>query len=422
MSNYTRTTNFTAKDGLASGNPAKLIKGSDFQLEFDNIASASASKANLASPTFTGTVTIPTANITTLTAGGLSYPTSDGTSGQFLTTDGAGALSFTSASSFDPDTAEVELGLSASATGTNGISIGASASSTQADAVLLGRGTGATGTGGVAIGATASTSDVYSIAVGYGASATGTSAVAMGYQAAASATFGTAVGRNAAANTGSFNTAIGYGSTASNYATAINQATASGARSIAIGHTASAAFDDAIAIGYSSTAGGLDAIGIGNLAGADAAGSLHINASGVITNQPQTAGHMVIETSGAKIEYDGNWDLSSGNLTVNGDLSATGLSGSSLTLGGVAVTSTAAELNYVDGVTSNVQTQLNAKAPLDNPTFTTDVTVPQLSLGDWTIELSTNDLVFKYLGTSKFKLATTGELTATDDLTAFGTI
>jgi len=33
------------------------------------------------------------------------------------------------------------------------------------------------------------------------------------------------------------------------------------------------------------------------------------------------------------------------------------------------VTSTAAELNYVDGVTSNVQTQLDAKAPLASPTF-----------------------------------------------------
>ena len=40
------------------------------------------------------------------------------------------------------------------------------------------------------------------------------------------------------------------------------------------------------------------------------------------------------------------------------------------------VTSTTAELNYVDGVTSNVQTQLNAKAPLANPTFTGSFTSP----------------------------------------------
>lgn len=40
------------------------------------------------------------------------------------------------------------------------------------------------------------------------------------------------------------------------------------------------------------------------------------------------------------------------------------------------VTATTAELNYVDGVTSNVQTQLDAKAPTANPTFTGSFTSP----------------------------------------------
>ena len=39
------------------------------------------------------------------------------------------------------------------------------------------------------------------------------------------------------------------------------------------------------------------------------------------------------------------------------------------------VTATTAELNYVEGVTSNIQTQLDAKAPIDAPSFTTSVTV-----------------------------------------------
>jgi len=42
----------------------------------------------------------------------------------------------------------------------------------------------------------------------------------------------------------------------------------------------------------------------------------------------------------------------------------------------VAVTATATELNYVDGVTSAIQTQLNDKAPLASPTFTGTVTLP----------------------------------------------
>lgn len=40
------------------------------------------------------------------------------------------------------------------------------------------------------------------------------------------------------------------------------------------------------------------------------------------------------------------------------------------------VTATTAELNYVDGVTSNIQTQLDAKAPTANPTFTGSFTSP----------------------------------------------
>ena len=42
----------------------------------------------------------------------------------------------------------------------------------------------------------------------------------------------------------------------------------------------------------------------------------------------------------------------------------------------VAVTATSTELNYVDGVTSAIQTQIDAKAPLASPTFTGTVTLP----------------------------------------------
>ena len=69
MSNYSKTTNFAVKDTLASGNPAKIIKGSEIDTEFTNIQTAVATKANTASPTFTGTVTAPTVTVTgTLTA------------------------------------------------------------------------------------------------------------------------------------------------------------------------------------------------------------------------------------------------------------------------------------------------------------------------------------------------------------------
>ena len=69
MSNYTKTTNFAAKDSLPSGNAAKVVRGTEIDTEFNNIATASATKADTASPTFTGTVTAATVNVTgTLTA------------------------------------------------------------------------------------------------------------------------------------------------------------------------------------------------------------------------------------------------------------------------------------------------------------------------------------------------------------------
>jgi hypothetical protein len=63
----------------------------------------------------------------------------------------------------------------------------------------------------------------------------------------------------------------------------------------------------------------------------------------------------------------------------------------SLIIAGTSVTATAAELNFVDGVTSNVQTQLNTKAPLASPTFTGTATVSgNLSVDGGTIKLDGN--------------------------------
>jgi hypothetical protein len=44
MSNYTKATNFAAKDSLASGNSLKIVRGTEIDTEFTNIATAIASK------------------------------------------------------------------------------------------------------------------------------------------------------------------------------------------------------------------------------------------------------------------------------------------------------------------------------------------------------------------------------------------
>jgi microcystin-dependent protein len=61
MSNYTKATNFTAKDGLPAGNSSKVVKGAELDTEFTAIASAISSKSDSNSPTFTGIPLAPTA-------------------------------------------------------------------------------------------------------------------------------------------------------------------------------------------------------------------------------------------------------------------------------------------------------------------------------------------------------------------------
>jgi hypothetical protein len=60
MSNYTKLTDFAAKDTLPTGNAGKLVKGTEIDDEFNALETAVTSKANTASPTFTGTVTMTT--------------------------------------------------------------------------------------------------------------------------------------------------------------------------------------------------------------------------------------------------------------------------------------------------------------------------------------------------------------------------
>jgi len=62
MSNYTKLTNFAAKDSLPSGDVAKIVKGTEIDTELNNIATAMSTKADvdggssviLAEDTFTG--------------------------------------------------------------------------------------------------------------------------------------------------------------------------------------------------------------------------------------------------------------------------------------------------------------------------------------------------------------------------------
>lgn len=61
MSNYTKATNFAAKDALPVGDASKKVKGVEVDNEFNAISNAISTKADSNSPTFTGTPSAPTA-------------------------------------------------------------------------------------------------------------------------------------------------------------------------------------------------------------------------------------------------------------------------------------------------------------------------------------------------------------------------
>jgi hypothetical protein len=67
MADYTKATNFTAKDSLPTGNSGKIVKGTEIDTELNAVANAIASKADINSPGLTGTPTAPTASAGTNT-------------------------------------------------------------------------------------------------------------------------------------------------------------------------------------------------------------------------------------------------------------------------------------------------------------------------------------------------------------------
>ena len=70
MANYTKSTDFAAKDTLPGGDSNKVVRGTEFETEFDAISAAIATKADTAGPTFTGTATFATLNATTIDLNG----------------------------------------------------------------------------------------------------------------------------------------------------------------------------------------------------------------------------------------------------------------------------------------------------------------------------------------------------------------
>ena len=166
----------------------------------------------------------------------------------------------------------------------------------------------------------------------------GSNAVDLSYQPSSSSTRGATGERSTA--TGYYTTASGNSSTATGAYT-----TASGDYSTAMGGFTDAIGDYSTAMGWSTTASDYSSTVIGqyNSSGSSAtsAGSFSTSAPAFVIGNGINA---IAKSDAFKVMFNGDAYISS-----------------SLYLGGTAVTSTAAEINYVDGVTSNVQAQLDSK-------------------------------------------------------------
>jgi len=91
------------------------------------------------------------------------------------------------------------------------------------------------------------------------------------------------------------------------------------------------------------------------------------------------------------------------------------------------VTATAAELNYVDGVTSAIQTQIDAKASSASPTLTTPTLTSAVTITggtqSWTVTAAGANLTFAYNSVNVLRVDSSGNLTALGNVnTNSGTI
>ena len=99
--------------------------------------------------------------------------------------------------------------------------------------------------------------------------------------------------------------------------------------------------------------------------------------SAVTTHQNDSTNIHGIADTANLVTLDGTETLTAKRLTspkINEDVAVTATATELNILDGATLSTT--ELNYVDGVTSAIQTQMNDKAPLNSPTFTGTVTLP----------------------------------------------
>lgn len=181
---------------------------------------ASSAFGTSATTTATNQISLGGSGITARISGAYNLPTSDGTNGQVLTTDGAGAVTFADAGggSLDLYAENYTSGTKPTATGTNAIAIGKGSSAAGTEAIAM-------------VDGTADSQDSFAVG-GIVQSAIG--GYAIGKSAQVYSQYGLALGQSSLVSASSYGTAVGYQSVAgANSAVAFAKSRASGADSLA---------------------------------------------------------------------------------------------------------------------------------------------------------------------------------------------
>jgi len=109
------------------------------------------------------------------------------------------------------------------------------------------------------------------------------------------------------------------------------------------------------------------------------------------------------------------------NNFIVGNGSAWTLETPAQALASLGVTATAAELNFVDNVTSDIQAQLNSKPSAANPSLSGTITITG-GAQSWTVAASGANLTFAYNGVNRMRLDGSGNLTVTGNVTGYQVI